>query len=196
MKKIFSVVLLVLLCGTLVFAGGAKETPVDPNAPVTLTVWCWDPTFNIYAMNEAAKIYGKDHPNVKIEVVETPWADLQQKLITSLSSNQTNTLPDIILCQDNAIQKNVMNYPDAFFPLNGKVDLSNFAQFKVGCGTIDGKSYAVPFDNGATGTFIRSDIVEKAGLKVTDFNNITWERFIELGKIVKAKTGEIGRAHV
>lgn len=189
MKKIFSVVLLVLLCGTLVFAGGAKETPVDPNAPVTLTVWCWDPTFNIYAMNEAAKIYGKDHPNVKIEVVETPWADLQQKLITSLSSNQTNTLPDIILCQDNAIQKNVMNYPDAFFPLNGKVDLSNFAQFKVGCGTIDGKSYAVPFDNGATGTFIRSDIVEKAGLKVTDFNNITWERFIELGKIVKAKTG-------
>ncbi len=190
MKKIVSVVLFVLLCSTLVFVGcSKKEAVADPNAPVTLTVWCWDPTFNIYAMNEAAKIYSKDHPNVKIDVVETPWQDLQQKLITSLSSNQTNTLPDIILCQDNSIQKNVMNYPKAFLPLNGKVDLSQFAQFKVGCGTIDGKSYAVPFDNGATGTFIRSDIIEKAGLKVSDFNDITWERFIELGKIVKAKTG-------
>ena len=36
-----------------------KEVAVDPNAPVKLTVWCWDPTFNIYAMNEAAKIYAK-----------------------------------------------------------------------------------------------------------------------------------------
>ena len=84
-----------------------KEVAVDPNAPVKLTVWCWDPTLNIYAMNEAAKIYAKDHPNVEVEVVETPWEDLQQKLITSLSANTTENLPDIILCQDNAIQKNL-----------------------------------------------------------------------------------------
>ena len=43
-----------------------KEVAVDPNAPVKLTVWCWDPTFNIYAMNEAAKIYAKSHPNVEV----------------------------------------------------------------------------------------------------------------------------------
>jgi lactose/L-arabinose transport system substrate-binding protein len=184
---------MVLLASALIFTGCAKqEAPApaaDPNAPVTLTVWCWDPNFNIYAMNEAAKIYRRDHPNVTINVVETPWDDVQQKLITALSARQTDSLPDILLMQDNAIQKNVLTYPGAFLPLNDRIDLSKFAQFKVDVGTIDGKSYGVPFDNGATGTFLRRDIVEQAGLKVEDFNDITWERFIELGKIVKQKTG-------
>lgn len=192
MKKTMCIVMIMAVFASgLLFAGGKAETPsaTDQNAPVKLTVWCWDPTFNIFAMNEAARIYRADHPNVTVEVVETPWADLQQKLITSLSANATQNLPDIILMQDNAIQKNIMNYPEAFVPLNGKIDLSQFAQFKVDVGTVDGKNYGVPFDNGATGTFIRTDILEKAGLKASDFNDITWERFIELGKIVKAKTG-------
>jgi lactose/L-arabinose transport system substrate-binding protein len=188
-KMIFAAVLFFTLLG---FAAGNPQKdsgPLDPNAPVTLTVWCWDPTFNVYAMNEAAKIYQKDHPNVKVNVVETAWQDLQQKLVTSLSSNQTDNLPDIVLMQDNAIQKNVVVYPKAFLPLNGKVDVSQFAQYKVDVATINGQAYGVPFDNGATGTFLRRDIIEKAGLKVSDFNDITWERFIELGKTVKQKTG-------
>jgi lactose/L-arabinose transport system substrate-binding protein len=140
-------------------------------------------------MKEAEKIYAVNHPNVTINVVETPWNDLQQKLLTALSANQTANLPDIIRIQDNAVQKNVTTFPKAFAPLDGKVDLSQFAQYKVDVGAIDGKHYTVPFDNGASGTFIRSDIVQQAGLQVSDFNDITWERFIELGTIVKAKTG-------
>jgi lactose/L-arabinose transport system substrate-binding protein len=180
-----------LVTGMMVFAGGGQQKAVstDPNAPVTLTVWCWDPTFNVYAMDEAAKIYKRTNPNVTVTVVETAWADLQQKLLTALSSGQTGSLPDIILMQDNAIQKNVTTYPKGFLPVNGKVDVSQFAQYKVDVGTINGQIYGVPFDNGATATFIRRDLVEQAGLKVSDFNDITWERFIELGKIVKQKTG-------
>lgn len=168
----------------------AKAPAADPNAPVKLTVWCWDPSFNIYAMKEAAKIYNREKPNVTIDIVETPWEDLQQKLIASLSANDPSTLPDIILCQDNAILKNVSSYPNAFAPLNGKVDLSQFAQFKVAFGEVNGKNYSVPFDNGVTATFLRTDLIEQAGLKVDDFKDITWERFHELGKIVKQKTGK------
>jgi len=192
MKKTFFAMAL-LLAGAFVFAGGGGESaPVqsDLNSPVTLTVWCWDPNFNIYAMNEAAKIYKTIHPNVTVNVVETPWDDLQQKLTTSLSANQTANLPDIILMQDNAIQKNVTTFPKAFLPLNDQIDLTQFAQYKVDAATIGGKMYGLPFDNGASATFLRRDYVEQAGLKVEDFNNITWDRFIELGKIIKAKTGK------
>jgi lactose/L-arabinose transport system substrate-binding protein len=193
-KQFRFICLLAIAAAALSFSGCSKKeaaaaAPADPNAPVTLTVWCWDPNFNIFAMNEAAKIYRRDRPNVTINIVETPWDDIQQKLITALGARETSSLPDIILMQDNAIQKNVMTYPDAFLPLNGKVDLSQFAQFKTDMGNINGKNYGVPFDNGATGTFIRRDIVEQAGLQVADFNDITWERFIELGKIVKQRTG-------
>ncbi|MCR5620938.1 MAG: extracellular solute-binding protein [Treponema sp.] len=197
MKRIMRFVLSAVLASGIVagLAGcskkeGAAAPATDPNAPVKLTVWCWDPGFNIYAMKEAAKIYNREKANVTIDIVETPWDDLQQKLIASLSANDPSSLPDIILCQDNAILKNVSSYPNAFVPLNGKVDLSQFAQFKVAFGEVNGKNYSVPFDNGVTATFLRTDIIADAGLSVDDFKDITWDRFHELGKIVKQKTGK------
>ncbi len=172
-KNVVAALSLVVIAGLLVTGCSKKEssTAAAADKPVTLTVWCWDPTFNIFAMNTAAEIYKRDHPNVTVNVVETPWNDLQPKLIAALSSNQTENLPDIVLTQDNAIQKNMMNYPEAFLPVNGKVDLSQFAVYKSGYGLVDGKNYSVPFDNGASCTFLRRDIIEKAGLKVEDFRN-------------------------
>jgi lactose/L-arabinose transport system substrate-binding protein len=191
MKKLCLLLGILLVGMVSLFAGGGKQaaSPADPNGPVTITVWCWDPSFNVYSMNEAAKIYRRDHPNVTVNVVETPWDDLQQKLTTSFTARQTGNLPDIILMQDNAIQKNITNYPDGFLPLDSRIDVSQFAQYKVDVATINGKTYSVPFDNGASATFLRKDIVEQAGLKTSDFDNITWDRFIELGKTVKSKTG-------
>ncbi|MDR2793301.1 MAG: extracellular solute-binding protein [Treponema sp.] len=198
MKKRMIFLSIVLLCGMAMLIGCRKQESAAPVAtqtapaadqPVTLTVWCWDPGFNVYAMNEAVKIYRQAHPNVTINVVETAWDDIQQKLTTSLSANQTDNLPDIVLMQDNAIQKNVSTFPKGFLSIEGKIDVSQFAQYKVDVATISGKPYGVPFDNGASATFLRRDIIEQAGLKVSDFNEITWDRFIELGKIVKEKTG-------
>jgi lactose/L-arabinose transport system substrate-binding protein len=190
MRKVLFVLLALLLVFGLASCNKPKTAAAaDPNAPVTLTVWCWDPNFNIYSMNEAAKVYKSLSPNVTVNVVETPWDDVQQKLITALGANQTASLPDILLMQDNAMQKNLQTYPTAFAPVGDKIDMSKFAQFKVSYGSMDGKYYGVPFDNGATATFLRRDLIEQAGLKVEDFNDTTWERFIELGKTVKAKTG-------
>jgi len=188
MKRSIMVLLAVCLVVITGFVTSCSKKSSSATASQTLTVWCWDPTFNVYAMNEAAKIYKRDNPAVTINVVETSWDDIQQRLTTSLSANQTGNLPDILLIQDNAIQKNITTFPKAFLPVDGKVDLSQFAQYKVDVGTIDGKKYSVPFDNGASATFLRRDIVEQAGLKVDDFNDITWDRFIELAKTVKSKT--------
>jgi lactose/L-arabinose transport system substrate-binding protein len=191
MKKIGIAAIMILLAGMMMFTSCKKQQAAQSsaNSPVTITVWCWDPNFNIYAINEAAKIYKGINPNVTINCVEVPWDDIQQRLITAFTARQYNDLPDIILMQDNAIQKNVTTYPDRFLPVNDKVNLSQFAQYKLDVGNYNGKNYGVPFDNGATGTFIRRDIVENAGLKVSDFDNITWERFYELGKQVKQRTG-------
>src|SRR5690606_41706390 len=63
----------------------------------TLTVCAWDPAFNIYAMQEAVKIYQKDHPDFSLDIVETPWDDLQTKLTTLAQSQEFGELPDIFL---------------------------------------------------------------------------------------------------
>ena len=155
-----------------------------------LTVWCWDPAFNIYAMNEAAKVYQESHPDFKLNVVETPWEDVQTKVTTAAMSGDLSTLPDIFLCQDNAFQKNVINYPGVFADLtSGGVDFTQFPAAKVAYSVVDGKNYGVPFDNGTTIQAMRTDILEQAGYTIKDLTDITWDRFIEIGKDVKAKTG-------
>lgn len=157
----------------------------------TLTVWCWDPAFNIYAMEEAAKQYKEDHPDVTVNVVETPWDDVQTKLTTAATSGNYDTLPDIFLMQDNAFQKNVISYPDAFTDLtDSKIDFSQFAEGKTAYSVVDGKNYGVPFDNGAVIACYRTDILEQAGYTVDDFTDITWSEYIEKGKDILAKTGK------
>ena len=77
----------------------------------TLTVWCWDPAFNLYAMEVAEEIYKHDNPNFNLEIIETPWADVQTNINTAAMSMELDSLPDIFLMQDNAFQKNMANFP-------------------------------------------------------------------------------------
>ncbi len=184
MKKISAMLFALVLGLSLLFCRATVETQRTKSPPV-LSVWCWDPVFNIYAMKEAEKIYQRTNPDFRLQVIETPWNDLQQKVITSLSARATENLPDILLMQDNAIQKNVITYPEAFVALNDHIDFGQFAQFKVDVGMVGANHYAVPFDNGSSATFIRRDFLDRAGLSVSDFTDITWERFIELGMLVK-----------
>jgi len=156
-----------------------------------LTVWCWDPAFNIYAMEEAAKEYQKDHPDFKLNVVEVPWQDIQTKLTTAATSGDLASLPDIFLMQDNAFQKNVITYPDAFTDITSSgVDFTQFAEAKTAYSVVDGKNYGVPFDNGAVVAAYRTDLLEQAGFTLDDFTDITWDEYIEKGKVVLEKTGK------
>lgn len=179
--------------GEYVVVNPNKEEHVEEtgNNQNTLTVWCWDPAFNINAMNEAAEIYKQTHPDFELVVVETPTESVQTKLKTAVLSATTENLPDIILMQDISFQKNVINYPDGFVDLTDtSLDFSVFSAGKLGFSTVDGRNYGVPFDNGAVIACYRSDILAEAGYTIDDFTNITWEEYIEKGKVVLEKTGK------
>lgn len=172
-----------MVAGTVVSA--------DEGGDNKLTVWCWDPAFNIYAMEEAGNIYKADHPDFELEVVETPWADVQTKLTTAATSNDLESLPDIILMQDNAFQKNTLTYPEAFVALTDSgIDFSSFAEAKTAYSVVDGVNYGVPFDNGTVVAAYRTDILEEAGYTVDDFTDITWDEYIEKGQDILEKTGK------
>jgi len=157
----------------------------------TLTVWAWDPTFNIYAMEEAEKIYQKDHPDFSLEIVETPWDDLQTKLTTLAQSQEFGELPDIFLMQNNAFQKNVINYPDLFSDYSDSgIDFTEFPTSVVDYSTVDGVNYGLPFDSGTAIQALRTDVLAEAGYTLADFTDITWDDFLTKAKDVLAKTGK------
>mgnify|MGYP003326341690 FL=1 len=72
LKKALYIAAACVLAAGMFFGCSKKEAAAakDPNAPAKLTVWCWDPAFNMYAMEEAAKIYKTTNPNVTVEIVE------------------------------------------------------------------------------------------------------------------------------
>ena len=155
-----------------------------------VTIWAWDPNFNIAIMQEAAKRYTAKHPGTTFKIVDMAKGDLEQKLQTTLASGITKTLPDIVLVEDYNAPKYLRSFPGAFEPLSGKVDHKGFAGYKVNLMTLNGKVYGVPFDTGTTGMYYRSDLIKQAGFSDKDMQNITWDRYIEIGKQVEAKTGK------
>ena len=187
-KKIVAILLAATMAIGITACGNQSESNKDDN---TITVWCWDKTFNIFAMEEAAKIYQEDHQDVKIDIVEVGDVDVQSRLTTAGISGDLSTLPDVFLMSDQSFQKNVISYPDIFTEISEKkIDFSEFAPGKTDFSVVDGKHYGVPFDNGVAIACYRTDILQEAGMTLEDFTDITWDEWVEKGKVVLEKTGK------
>ena len=193
-KKLASILLATTLTLGLVACGGnSKPAGENNNAGDSesnkITIWAWDEAFNIAAANKAKDIYIKENPDAEVEVVTMAQDDIVAKLNTSLSSGSYEGLPNVVLIEDYRIQGYLTAYQDEFADLSSIAKQSDFAEYKTGVNYIDGKLYGVPFDSGVAATFYRTDLIEQAGYTKADMENLTWEKYIEIGKAVKEKTG-------
>ena len=185
--------LLLTACGS---KSGTKNTAnngttgTKGNEAKEITIWAWDPAFNIAALEVAKKKYAAINPDVKVNIVEYAQNDIIQKLNTGLNSGTTKGLPNIVLIEDYRAQGFLQSYKDSFKDLSSSIKGSDFADYKSGPTSLDGKQYGVPFDSGVTGLYFRTDYLEKAGYKLSDLQNIDWKQYIEIGKKVKEKTGK------
>jgi len=184
MKK---VVKLFALFALLMNVGGFTAQKV--NAQEEVTVWAWDPAFNIRALEVARDIYLEENPDFNLNIVESAQDDIVSKLNTSLSSGVTVGLPNIVLIEDYRAQSFLQSYPDAFFPLTDFFNVEDFAEYKVTATSLNGVSYGVPFDTGVTGLYVRVDLLEEAGLTLEDVTNISWNELQEVGQAIYDATG-------
>ena len=201
-KKLLALLLTLTTALSLVACGGSDSGTSDnggsnenggtssESSDNTLTVWCWD-SFNVDAMKKAAEIYKKDHPDAVIEVVETVSADIQTLVQTYAMSNQLDSLPDVFLMDDQVFAKYLQNYPEVFKDLTDSgIAFKDFAPAKVANSVRDGKNYGVPYDSNTVIACYRTDYLKEAGYTIADLTDITWDRFIEIGEDVVAKTGK------
>ena len=156
----------------------------------SITIWCWDETFNVPAAQKAGEIFKEAHPDVDVVVEVVSQNDINTKLTAAAVSGDISELPDIVLENDRNVSKYVTLYPDLFATLDDAgINYNDFASYKVGYNTVNGQMYGVPFDSGVAVLALRTDIISKCGYTVYDFTDITWSKFIELGKEVYSKTG-------
>lgn len=182
MKKTLTIMLSLLLFLTAC-SDGNKESQEEVDK---ITIWAWDESFNIHAAKKAKEMYEGDYD---VEIVTMAQDDIVQKLNTSLSSNSTEGLPNIVLVEDYKIQGYLQSYPEAFAELDEIIDDEKFSSYKLAVTQKDGVNYGVPFDSGVVALFYRTDLFEEAGFTQEDLEDITWEEFLEIGKKVYEVTG-------
>lgn len=172
---------------------GGQDTGTSDGAAEggeTLSVWCWDPAYNINALRIAESIYQENHPDFQLDIIETNAEDISTKMATATTSGEYGVLPDILLFDDGTFQVNVTSYPDVFLDLTDYgFNYDEFSPGKVGFSTVDGRHYGIPFDSGTAIACYRTDILEQAGYTIDDFTDITWSEWIEKAKVVLDKTG-------
>ena len=185
MKKILSLVIVLAMCAALFSVAAFAD---DDN---TLTAYAWDANFNIPALQAAEAAFQKVNPDFKLEIVlQSGSSDVEQAVTLAGSSGDVSTLPDIVLFQDHYIQRFVRNYPDCWQSLEGAdIDWSDFGAEKLSYSTIDGVHYGAPVDNGTAIFAYRTDILEQCGYTLADVTGISWDRWLEIAKDVKDKTG-------
>ena len=190
MKKLLALMIMLALAFTMFSACGSDDD--EDEAPANeLTVWSWDPAFNMFAMEVAAEIFERSNPGFVLHNLEMPWETIDMQLTTIGISGEHHLLPDILLMQDQAIEINVLNFPQLFADITDSgINFNEFAAGKTDFSVVGGRNFAVPFDNGVTITAFRTDILAQAGFTIADFTSITWNQFIDLGRQVLATTGK------
>jgi N,N'-diacetylchitobiose transport system substrate-binding protein len=111
------------------------------------------------------KSFEAQNPGSTLTIEQQEWDGLVEKLTTSLSSSSET--PDVV--EIGNTQAPTFTSAGAFTDLTGQLDALGGDDLLPGFvdgATVDGKTYAVPYYAGSKYIFYRTDLMEKAGLKV------------------------------
>ena len=186
-KKILSIVVASMMTVSLSACGGGgdgeKQKKEGDGLSGEITVWSWDVT--LAHLEAQAEKFQEKHPNVEFNFEEMGVQQVYQKMTTCLQSGIG--LPDIVSIEGEQMAKFGEKFPGKFAEFTDMINKDDFFPIKMSECTVDGTVIAYPWDSGPCGMFYRSDLFEEAGIKAEDI--VTWDDFIEAGKILKEKTG-------
>ena len=167
-------------------AGAADATPI--------TFWWWDDGGKLWADG-----YAKANPNIKVNFVNTPFADAHDKLLTSFAAG--SGAPDVASVEIGRV--------GGFTAKGGLADLKaapfdagkyeqDLVKYKwIQGSTEDGRLVCFPWDIGPAGVWYRTDLFEANGLptepeeveKLFSGKEKTWDDFLAVAKQIKDKSG-------
>ena len=185
-KQAAALVTAAVMALSLTACGGtAKEASGDKESGLSgeITIWSWDVA--LAHLEEWSEKFQEENPDVTFNFEEMGVDQVYQKMTTCLQSGIG--LPDIVSIEGEQMAKFGEKFPGKFEEFTDMINPDDFFPIKMSECTVDGKVIAYPWDSGPCGMFYRSDLFEQAGIKAEDI--VTWDDFIEAGKVLKEKTG-------
>lgn len=195
-KRTISLLLVsIMMMGLLAACGNKKnenENAQGSNSGEKVTLEFWtislQPTFNDY-FNKLISDFEGSHPNVKIDWKDFPYDAIQNKLLTSIASDQAPAVVNL-----NTEMANQMGSKNALVDFNTALTQEQKDVYFEGLynsTVVNGKAFALPWYTGVPILFINKDLAEKAGL---DLSNppTTKDELNVWAKQIKEKTGVAG----
>lgn len=170
-KVSFSMILILLV---VLLAGCNSVSNSSSGASgqaVHLTYALWDPNEQV-VYQKSIDQFEKLHPNIKVTIVQTPWAQYWTKLDTAIAGNSA---PDVFwdhvayfpqLVSEGALM-NLTPYIQ-----KDKLDTSVYYQGLFGDYQYQGNIYGLPKDWDTITLFYNKSIFQKLGIAAPD--NLTW----------------------
>lgn len=172
---------------------GGASAGADAKADLVLTTW--NIPADLVAYKKFADAYKQTHPNVNITVQTTPNGDFNQYLSTQLAGGHA---PDII--------RNTWQQIGRWAKNGGFVALDDYLPADYGkdfgatfwsAAQLNGKVHGIPQHTDTFGTYYRTDVLDKIGVKPPAklADAWTWDQFLALAREVKQATGKAGLSY-
>ncbi|KKI92488.1 ABC transporter substrate-binding protein [Bacillus sp. SA1-12] len=190
MKKMFLLLLGVMLIGSVFLAGCSKEGASGGSSDkVTLNVALWDENVS-EVVDKSIELFKEKHPEVEVKVTYTPYADYWTKLKTSLAGGSGPDIfwmngPNFYQYASTGLIKDIQPLIDG-----DKLDTSVYTPALVDLYTYEDKLFGLPYFLDSIGLFYNKKIFDEAGIPYPD-ETWDWSKVEEVGKKLTDKENGI-----
>lgn len=173
MKKILSIMVLVMLSVSLCFANGAQETNSDGPVTIEFIQW-WEPELPEGSLRAIMDEFEAQNPDIKVNLVSGPFSSTHDQLVTGAA---TGTLSDVVGL-DGAWVSELVDQ-GALLPLDDYIDSGNLPREDIAAPvSVNGDTYMMAITTFVYYLFVNNDILEEAGVEIP----ATRSEFLEAGK--------------
>ncbi|MDO5424391.1 MAG: sugar ABC transporter substrate-binding protein [Eubacteriales bacterium] len=173
-----------LMCGLMAMAvtaslAPAAEEQVYAEEVKTLEFFWFTDGDEDLAMRKVLDDFEELHPNIKVELVEVAYSDLNEKIMMAVAGGEAPALARVTVPMqfyEVALDlTETLGGEEAFF-----ADYADSFRINQQI-SMDGKIYTIPGEQGVTGIFYNKTAFEEAGVEVPSSieENWSWEEFTE-----------------
>ena len=184
-KKMMAVLLASMMALSVNVSVGAEEAA----EAIVLTAWT-DANCGELLVRAAEKYSEATGVAVKVEYDTGIYGSIPDTLTTMAESGDLSEVPDIIMMVDAEFERFVTAYPELYYDVSEYEGWDQNVEWKIAQTTVDGKHYGFPIDCASTIMIYRTDLLAEAGYTIDDVRDVTWDKWLEVAKDVKEKTGK------
>ena len=185
MKKILSILLVMMTLSLSLYAGGATETEesaATSTGITEITFLCSSIKPYDTAMPKAIAEFERRNPDIKVKLEQLPTKSIFEVVEVKLGSKEAT--PDVLfvdapLVTAYATKGYLAPLDDYFTP----AEMNQFVDVCKSYGTVSNTFYAAPFINSSQVLYYNTRMFEEAGLEPLSKDpedRLTWEELIEI----------------